>query len=79
MATLTDAFLADLDALSDGDDQAPKEENLAKDEKVGLDSFPEVTRATDASLLHLYRFLTSIYSVILLHGMRSYSRSSPAD
>ena len=39
MATLTDAFLADLDALSDGDEQAPKEEGGFNevDNKVSLE------------------------------------------
>lgn len=36
MATLTDAFLADLDALSDGDEQAPKDEGVYQEDKVPL-------------------------------------------
>lgn len=34
MATLTDAFLADLDALSDGDEQGVKEEGVSQEDKV---------------------------------------------
>jgi hypothetical protein len=42
MATLTDAFLADLDALSDGDEQAHKEEGVTQvDNKVLLKPVPE--------------------------------------
>jgi hypothetical protein len=36
MSTLTDAFLADLDALSDGDEQAHKEEGVTQEDKVLL-------------------------------------------
>lgn len=73
MATLTDAFLADLDALSDGDDQAPKEENVAKDEKVSLQLFMQATGASHDALVYAHPVLNSRYHVILLLvAVRSY-------